>query len=147
MAARIPTRQTERRGATGGGFAPNVRSRARRQGCGGASTDPDSQRTTPMSKRGNGEGSIYFQDSRQRWASAVTLDNGKRKVLYGKTRQEVAKKLTAALQWKDQGVPFASERLTVGAWLDHWMEDYIRPRRDASTGEQVGGREPTTFAS
>ena len=67
-----------------------------------------------MSKRGNGEGSIYFQDSRQRWAGAVTLDNGKRKVLYGKTRQEVAKKLTAALQRKDQGMPFASERLTVG---------------------------------
>jgi integrase len=85
--------------------------------------------------------------SRQRWAGAVTLDNGKRKILYGKTRHEVAKKLTAALQRKDQGVPFASERLTVGAWLDHWMEEYIRPRRDASSGERVGGREPTTFAS
>ena len=49
-------------------------------------------------KRGNGEGSIYFQESRQRWAAAVTLDGGKRKVIYGKTRQEVARKLTTALQ-------------------------------------------------
>jgi integrase len=100
-----------------------------------------------MGKRGNGEGSIYFQESRQRWAGAITLEGGKRKVVYGRTRQEVARKLNAALQRKDQGVPFASERLTVGAWLDHWMEESIRPRHDAATGAQVGGREPTTWAS
>ena len=47
-------------------------------------------------KRGNGEGSVYFQESRQRWAAAVTLVGGKRNVIYGKTRQEVARKLTAA---------------------------------------------------
>ncbi len=43
-----------------------------------------------MSKRGNNEGSIYYQKSRERWAGVVTLDGGKRKVLYGKTRQDVA---------------------------------------------------------
>jgi integrase len=98
-------------------------------------------------KRGNGEGSIYFQESRQRWAAAVTLDGGKRKIIYGKTRQDVAKKLTAALQRKDQGLPFIRERLTVGAWLEHWMNENIKPRYDTETGTQTGGREPTTWAS
>jgi integrase len=98
-------------------------------------------------KRGNGEGSIYFQESRQRWAAAVTLDGGKRKIIYGKTRQDVAKKLTAALQRKDQGLPFIRERLTVGARLEHWMNENIKPRYDTETGTQTGGREPTTWAS
>ena len=33
----------------------------------------------------------------------MSLEGGKRKVVYGKTRQEVAKKLTKALERKDQG--------------------------------------------
>src|SRR5258708_23805643 len=84
-------------------------------------------------KRGNNEGSIYFQESRQRWAGAVTLEGGKRKVVYGKTRQEVAKKLTKALERKDQGLPFVPERLTVGAWLDYWMAEIVKPEREPTT--------------
>jgi integrase len=98
-------------------------------------------------KRGNGEGSIYFQESRQRWAAALTLEHGKRRVVYGKTRHEVAKKLTAAMQRRDTGLPIVRERLAVGAWLDHWMEENVRPRYDAESGTQTGGREPTTWAS
>jgi integrase len=86
-----------------------------------------------MGKRGNGEGSIYFQESRQRWAGAVTLEGGRRKVVYGKTRQEVGKKLTKALERKDQGLPFVPERLTVGAWLDYWMAEIVKPEREPTT--------------
>ena len=46
--------------------------------------------------RGNGEGSIY-QRSDGKWCAAVWLDGGKRKVIYGRTRLDVAKKLTGAL--------------------------------------------------
>ena len=38
--------------------------------------------------RGNGEGSIYKVQSKNLWACQVTLPNGKRKTLYGKTRKE-----------------------------------------------------------
>ena len=86
-----------------------------------------------MGKRGNGEGSIYFQQSRQRYAAAVSLDGGKRKVFYGKTRQEVAKKLSAALQRKEQGLPFVPERLTLGAWLDYWLEEVVKVEREPTT--------------
>jgi len=86
-----------------------------------------------MGKRGNGEGSIYFQASRQRYAAAVTLDDGTRRVFYGKTRPTVAKKLRDALTRKEQGLPFISEQLTVGAWLDYWLEEVVKVEREPTT--------------
>lgn len=86
-----------------------------------------------MGKRGNNEGSVYFQQSKQRWAGAVTLEGGKRRVVYGRTRQEAARKLTAALKRKDDGLPFVSERLTVGAWLDYWLDSIVKPEREPTT--------------
>ena len=49
-----------------------------------------------MSKRGNGEGSIYYSETLKRWIGQYTY-NGKRKSLYGKTRTEVKDKLNKAL--------------------------------------------------
>ena len=42
--------------------------------------------------------------------------------LYGKTRQEVAKKLTAALRDREAGLPVLPERQTVGEFLTRWLE-------------------------
>jgi integrase len=98
-----------------------------------------------MGKRRNGEGSIY-QDSRRLWRASVSLDGGTRKYLSGRTRAEVAKKLNAALDRRDMGMPFVRGTMTVTAWLDYWMQSSIKPRY-ASSGEQIGGREPTTWAS
>ena len=86
-----------------------------------------------MAKRGNGEGSIYWQESKQRWAAAVSLDGGRRKVVYGKTRQEVAKKLTTALKTKEQGLPFTPDRFTVAKYLDKWLEQSAKPKLRLST--------------
>lgn len=49
-----------------------------------------------MSKRGNGEGSIYFSEKLNRWVGQYTYGN-KRKSLYGKTRKEVKDKLIIKL--------------------------------------------------
>ena len=56
-------------------------------------------------RRGHGEGSIYYQESRQCRAASLSLDAGKRRVLYGKTRKEVAAKLAAAIRDVKQGLP------------------------------------------
>jgi integrase len=56
-------------------------------------------------------------------------------VLYGKTRKEVAQKLAEALRRKEQGLQFGSERLTVGAWLDHWLEHIVKTEREPTTYE------------
>lgn len=49
-----------------------------------------------MGKRGNGEGSIYYSETLNRWVGQYTLGN-KRKSLYGKTRKEVKDKLIVKL--------------------------------------------------
>lgn len=81
-------------------------------------------------KRGQGEGSIYKRQD-GRWTAAVNLgyQEGKlrRKYVYGKTRAEVAEKLTAALRDQQQGVPIATERQTVTQFLDRWLEDCVKP--------------------
>lgn len=53
-------------------------------------------------KRGNGEGSIYFSDSKKRWVGQFTVGykiDGtiNRKTIYGKTRTEVKDKLNKSL--------------------------------------------------
>jgi len=80
-----------------------------------------------MSKRGNTEGSVYQRGSSKgngdgRWVGAVTLAGGKRKTVYADTRAEAAKKLTALLKQKDDGLPVISERRTVSAYLTEWLE-------------------------
>jgi integrase len=78
-------------------------------------------------KRGNGEGSLYFQKARGRWVGSLSLEGGKRKALYGRTRQEVAKKLAAALQAREQGMLVSGPRQTLGHFLTRWLEDSVKP--------------------
>jgi integrase len=79
-----------------------------------------------MSKRGNGEGSIY-QDTRGLYRASLSLDGGKRKYFSGRTRKEVADKLATALQARQQGTLVAGPRQTVAQHLERWLEDVVRP--------------------
>lgn len=61
-----------------------------------------------MSKRGNGEGSIYYSDKLKRWIGQVSLgykNDGslKRKSVYGKTRKEVNEKIQKVLNDFNEG--------------------------------------------
>src|SRR6266542_4797025 len=85
-----------------------------------------------MSKRGNGEGSIY-QDARGLWRASVSIEHGKRKYLSGRTRQDVAKKLASALRDVDHGLTLPGAQLTVGKYLDNWLEQSARPKLKPST--------------
>ncbi len=79
-------------------------------------------------KRGNGEGSI----SRRKdggWMAQYTVytaEGRKRKTLYGKTRQDVAAKLTRALSDRDVGMVYEAGKLTVGEYLEGWLRDSVR---------------------
>lgn len=83
-----------------------------------------------MSRRGNNEGSIYKRKD-GRWASTINLglQDGKnrRKTFYGNTRQEVQEKLADALHTLNQGLPITTERLTVGHFIENWLEDSVKP--------------------
>jgi integrase len=79
-------------------------------------------------RRGNGEGTITRRKD-GRWEArytAQTADGPKRKVIYGKTRQEVSKKLTKAMADRDGGLVFDDEKLSLGEYLDRWLNDSVR---------------------
>ena len=94
-----------------------------------ATTTPTSK-TRRSAKRANGEGSVT-QLANGLWQTRITLEDGRRKAFYGKTRQEAAQKLTAALRDRDRGLPTVSEKQTVGRYLVSWLDAVqptIRPR-------------------
>src|SRR5947209_238772 len=76
--------------------------------------------------RGNGEGSIY-QRADGKWCAALQAAGGKRRVVYGKTRAEVAKKLRAAQENVDKFLPAVLPKQTIKAYLARWLETTVRP--------------------
>ena len=80
-------------------------------------------------RRANREGTIYRRQDGC-WVASLMLPGGKRKSLYGKTRQAVAQKLTVALKAVQDGLPIASDQLTVERFLYDWLQSVqhsIRP--------------------
>ena len=81
-------------------------------------------------RRGNGEGSVYRRtDGRVvgEWVDA----NGKRRYISGKTKTGVQRRLRELLADKDKGIAYDSENLTVGDYLDRWLDAVkgsVRPR-------------------
>ena len=63
---------------------------------------------------------------------AVTVALGKRRYLYGTTREEVAHKVTAALSATQQGIPLPADTETIERFLARWLSDTaatrVRPR-------------------
>lgn len=85
-----------------------------------------------MARRGHGEGSIY-QRSDGRWAASISLEGGKRKTFYGKTRKEVQEQLKTALYDQQRGKLMTAPRQTVQQFLTHWLEDVHKPAVRART--------------
>ena len=79
-------------------------------------------------KRGNGEGSIHrCKDGG--WCAQYTVYTAKgrkRKTLYGRTRAEVAAKLSKALSERESGIHFDAENLTLEDYLDRWLMASVR---------------------
>jgi integrase len=103
-----------------------------------------------MGKRGNGEGAIYSREQRKTradgtvyiktiWCAAVSLDFGKRKVIYGSTREEVAAELVRCLGARQSGLPIPGTRLKTTQYLERWLEDTVRPSRRPLTYVRYAG--------
>ncbi|MBP3446482.1 MAG: site-specific integrase [Clostridia bacterium] len=78
--------------------------------------------------RGNGDGSVYFSESKNKWVAQVTVGRTpegklKRKALYGKTRKEVTdlmKKLQSELQY---GFYLEPSTITVGEFVESLINE------------------------
>lgn len=83
-----------------------------------------------MAKRGQNEGSITKRKD-GRWVARFTVGyeggSQKRKCIYGRTREEVSEKLTAALRNRQLGLPVSNDKIAFGEYLDRWLEESVRP--------------------
>jgi integrase len=80
--------------------------------------------TVERKRRGRGEGSIT-QGKDGRWVGRLTYyvdGERKRKPFYGHTRQEAARKLTAALKEQQDGLPVSNDRQTVAQFMASWLD-------------------------
>lgn len=71
----------------------------------------------------NGMGSVR-QRSDGRWEARYSTPDGKQRSVYGKSEKEVTAKLRGVLHEIDSGSWTEPSKMTVGEWLDIWLEDY-----------------------
>lgn len=86
-----------------------------------------------MPKRANGEGSIYQRKSDGKWVGSLSLDDGKRKVFYGKTKKEVRDKLNEAIYEQQRGILATGPNVTLQEYLENWLENIHKPTIRLST--------------
>jgi integrase len=84
-----------------------------------------------MSRRANGEGSVY-QRKDGRWVGSAYASDGQGKVarrtVYGRTRKEASDKLATMLARATNGLPAVEASTKVGAYLEQWLEDVVQPQ-------------------
>ena len=74
-----------------------------------------------MSKRANGEGTVY-QRKDGRWSAEITLEDGKRKTLYARTQDGVIQKLQQAQYEQRQGILATGPKQKLADHLTYWLE-------------------------
>jgi integrase len=90
-----------------------------------------------MARRGSGEGSI-FQRKDGLWQASLELGKGpngkrQRKTLYGNTKRQVLAKLGVEQEALRKGLSTSGPEMTVGAWLDKWLDSLEPTGLKAST--------------
>ena len=89
-----------------------------------------------MSRRANGEGTIYRRAD-GRWTAAhyvLRPDGGRvRRAVYGKTRKEAADRLAVLIGKTGAGIPLAVESWTVERYADYWLTQVVAPRLRPAT--------------
>lgn len=89
-------------------------------------------------RRGHGEGSIY-QRADGRWCGVAHAgyEHGtrRRKYVYGRTRQDVARKLEKAQADQQRGAPVCDDAITLGRFVEDWWLPQVRPSVRPTTYE------------
>lgn len=90
-------------------------------------------------RRGNGEGTVY-QRKDGRWMAQVTVGltlegKSKRKTFYGSTRKEAVGKMAEVLHEIKAGSYIEPSIMTLGLWVEKWLEAYKKPTIRVTTYE------------
>lgn len=88
-------------------------------------------------RRGRSEGSIFKRANGQ-WAASISLGydaegRRKRRTIYGKTKKDVQQKLSRLQHAALTGALVEPTKLTVGEYMERWLEDAARPAIRRST--------------
>ena len=88
-------------------------------------------------KRANNEGTIR-QRPDGRWEARYNAGYGAdgkliRRSVYGKTQAEVSKKLLSIRKTLEDGLYVEPSQMTVEAWLEVWLKEYVMPSRRSTT--------------
>lgn len=81
---------------------------------------PDTTKRAPK-----GQGTIRRRAD-GRYEGRVTI-NGERKSFFGDKQGDVVKTMRAAKKAADDGTYFQPAKMTVSAWLDTWLKEYVEP--------------------
>jgi integrase len=94
------------------------------------------QKEKKKKKNPNGLGSIYKRSDGM-WIGAICIpgEDGKlrRKTVSAKDRNLLLEKFSDLRKEIDAGVVVLTPATTVGVWLDHWLEDIVKPHKTPMT--------------
>jgi integrase len=77
-------------------------------------------------RRAHGEGGLFARNrgtAKERWVGRLTLEDGTRRDVYGRTQAEAKKKLDELKAQLAAGLAPTSERLTTGQFLTDWLQN------------------------
>lgn len=77
-------------------------------------------------RRGKSEGSIFFREDKKLWVGQITLPDGKKRTKYCKTQKEAKDWVLSQRTAFRDGILVASNKVTVGEYLDKWMEEVVK---------------------
>ena len=94
-------------------------------------------------RRPRGDGSVYWDARQERWRGYVqvpTRDGARvRRYFSGATKVEVARKVRAALQQTERGLPIPDSRMTVAGAIDRFLTRGLSPQLSPKTVEAHSG--------
>lgn len=74
-------------------------------------------------RAGHKEGSVYYVEARDRWVAEITLETGKRKKAYCKTKQEAQRKKNEMLRELERGMLATGPQRKLGEYIQDWLEN------------------------
>lgn len=84
-------------------------------------------------RRGHNEGSVYYEKARDRWVASVTIETGKRKKFYFKTKQEAIRKKNEALRELERNELATGEQRKLKDYMEDWIENVHKEKVRIST--------------
>jgi len=95
------------------------------------------------SRRRRDQGTVArTPDALGRYQARYRDVDGRRRAVYGRTPEEAAAKLAAAIVKRDEGIPAPDRRTTLGGYLDRWIDGMapgrLRPRSELRYRYVVG---------